>query len=256
MKASKLFVIVLVLFQGQFIKAQCDTIALKKDLTFRVNSELKKRHSLSSDTLYVETCVPIFQLKHSSSNDSLKNFIDFSNSPENQAFIAKNSEKMYSGYFVKDIEDKRELYDTTIWYNNQNLPIKATKEDFYIAEGFNLFEITNYEKFIDLIENETAFFIYDVKGMWILKDNELIHIQENNGSFAYSNGQTEFEKILQENEYDCFKLLIDGWLPCGRGEFIESWLNCGKDAEIIFFNPNFSPPPKRKIRKQEKCLNK
>ncbi len=163
---------------------------------------------------------------------------------------------MYSGYFVKDIEDKRELYDTTIWYNNQNLPIKATKEDFYIAEGFNLFGITNYEKFIDLIENETAFFIYDVKGMWILKDNELIHIQENNGSFAYSNGQTEFEKILQENEYDCFKLLIDGWLPCGRGEFIESWLNCGKGAEIIFFNPNFSPPPKRKIRKQEKHINK
>ncbi len=70
MKASKLFIIVLVLFQGQFIKAQCDTITLKKDVIARVNLELKKRPSLSSDTLYIETCVPIYQLKHSSSNDS------------------------------------------------------------------------------------------------------------------------------------------------------------------------------------------
>ena len=38
MKASKLFVLILALFQGQFIKAQCDTIALKKDLTFPLRS--------------------------------------------------------------------------------------------------------------------------------------------------------------------------------------------------------------------------
>lgn len=236
---SKLFLLVSFLSLSQFVKAQCDTNVYKKDAIFYINMELQKKYNTFSDSLYIESLIPIFQLKQYFLNDSLKNHVDFSVFSENQAFIVKSSPNIYSGYIVKEIEKKRQQYNEETWYLNQELPIKALKEDCFIDTGFNLFGLTNYEQFMQLTDTLSVFFIYDIPGIWTQKENELIHIQQVGDTFVCKDGQVEFEEYLQKNGYDCFKVLIDGWSNCGK-------------SEVIFMNPDVVPPPQKKIRKSEK----